>query len=76
LIPTNAAEDRSLERTLVRAGEQAGVPVLMPVSNGAIDATWLADGYHLNAIGASTFSTRAGLALSAELADRRARRMQ
>ena len=76
LIPTNTPEDRSLERTLERAGEQAGVSVLVPVSNGSVDATWLSDGYHLNSRGAATFSTRAGVALSAELADRRARRMQ
>ena len=67
LIPTKAPEDRVLERTLVSAGERVGVPVLVPVSNGAVHAEWLLDGYHLNAIGASTFSTRAGVALSAEL---------
>ncbi len=68
LIPTNTASDRGLEQTLVAAGEQSGVPVLVPVSNGALDAQWLLDGYHLNATGAYAFSTRAGVALAAELA--------
>lgn len=67
LIPTNSADDRALEHTLIAAGERADVAVLVPVSNGALDSTWLLDGYHLNAMGASTFSTRAGVALSAEL---------
>lgn len=68
LIPTNTAGDRGLEQTLVAAGERAGVPVLVPVSNGGLDAQWLLDGYHLNANGAYAFSTRAGVALAAELA--------
>jgi hypothetical protein len=68
LIPTNTAGDRGLEQTLVAAGERAGVPVLVPVSNGALDTQWLLDGYHLNAAGAYAFSTRAGVALAAELA--------
>src|SRR5581483_1012711 len=68
LIPTNTASDRGLEQALVVAGEQSSVPVLVPVSNGALDAQWLLDGYHLNATGAYAFSTRAGIALAAELA--------
>src|SRR5579862_5200859 len=68
LIPTHTPEDRGLERTLVTAGERAGVPVLVPVSNRALDSQWLLDGYHLNATGASAFSRRAGVALAAELA--------
>jgi hypothetical protein len=68
LIPTNTSGDRGLEQTLVMAGERAGVPVLVPVSNGALDSMWLLDGYHLNATGALAFSRRAGVALAAELA--------
>jgi hypothetical protein len=68
LIPTHTVGDRGLEQTLVAAGERAGVPVLVPVSNGALDTQWLLDGYHLNATGAYAFSTRAGVALAAELA--------
>ena len=67
LIPTTSADDRALEHPLMTAGERTDVPVLVPVSNGALDSTWLLDGYHLNATGASTFSARAGVALSAEL---------
>lgn len=70
LIPTNTAQDRQLEQTLVTAGERAGVPVVVPVSNDAIEPTWLLDGYHLNARGAAVFSERAGVALAAELAHR------
>ena len=68
LIPTNTAEDRTVERTLVTAGQHMGVSVLVPISNQALDARWLLDGYHLNEAGAVAFSTRTGVALSAELA--------
>jgi hypothetical protein len=67
LMPTHAPEDGVLERAVTDAGERAGVAVLVPQSNRGLNPTWLLDGYHLNATGASAFSTRVGIALSAEL---------
>ncbi len=68
LIPTHAPDDADLEATLEDAGQRAGVPVLVPLSNHGLDPAWLLDGYHLNVAGASAFSARAGQALRALLA--------
>lgn len=41
---------------LVRAGDQAHVPILVPMRSGSLDATCYADGFHMNEKGARVFT--------------------
>ena len=69
-IPAADAPDTARDGVIseARLRARAGVPVVVAVSNDALEAAWLLDGYHLNVAGASASSARAGVALAAELA--------
>jgi hypothetical protein len=63
LVPTRAIDDLVMEPMMVEAGKRAGVTVLIPVSNRALSAADLLDGYHMNPTGAAAFSLRTGAVL-------------
>lgn len=56
VVPALLGEDGLPAADLVRAGQGAGVPVLLPLPPGTLPASAFSDGYHLNETGADAFT--------------------
>lgn len=66
--PSDGGRGNSAAYAIQSAGSAAGVPVLVPVAPGSFKADHYVDGFHLNKLGAETFTPRLIAALQKETA--------